>query len=77
MTNITPPPAKKRLGQHFLIDHNIIRKIITLADLQPAETVLEIGPGRGILTAALCQNASRVVAIETDKRMVDYLAQSY
>ena len=72
----TPPPPRKRLGQHFLIDPNIIKKIISLADLQPDETVMEIGPGRGILTAALCQKASKVLAIEKDKRLVDYLMQA-
>ena len=40
------PPPKKRLGQHFLIDQNIVRKIVAAAALQPQETVLEIGPGR-------------------------------
>ena len=75
-TPILPPP-RKRLGQHFLIDQNIIRKIITLAELQPDETVLEIGPGRGILTAALCSKVAKVVAIETDKKLVDYLTQAF
>lgn len=58
-----------------MIDPNIIKKIIRLADLQPGETVLEIGPGRGILTAGLCPNVAKVLAIETDKRLVDYLTQ--
>ena len=47
------PRANKRLGQHFLIDQNIVRKIVAAAELTPDETVLEIGPGRGILTEAL------------------------
>jgi len=60
------PPANKRLGQHFLIDQNIVRKIVAAAELRPEDTVLEIGPGRGILTEALSQAARRVVAIEVD-----------
>ena len=60
------PPAKKRLGQHFLIDQNIVRKIVAAAELTPDSTVLEIGPGRGILTDALARVARRVVAIEID-----------
>ena len=60
------PPAKKRLGQHFLIDRNIVRKIVAAAELTPEATVLEIGPGRGILTDALSRAARRVVAIEID-----------
>jgi len=60
------PPANKRLGQHFLIDPNIIRKILTAAAVTPEDTVLEIGPGRGALTAALSKVARRVVAVEID-----------
>lgn len=60
------PPANRRLGQNFLIDPNIVRKIIALADLTPHTTVLEIGPGRGILTGALSAAAGRVVAVEID-----------
>ena len=63
------PPANKRLGQHFLIDQNIVRKIVTAAELTPDDTVLEIGPGRGILTDALSRAARRVVAIEIDAEL--------
>ena len=57
---------RKSLGQHFLIDKNIVRKIVRLAELQPGETVLEIGPGRGILTEALLDSSGLVVAVELD-----------
>ncbi len=67
------PPANKRLGQHFLIDQNIVRKIIAAAELTPADTVVEIGPGRGVLTEALAPVVSRVVAIEVDRRLHDLL----
>ena len=60
------PRANKRLGQHFLIDPNIVRKIIALADLDQGNSVLEIGPGRGILTEALSRAAGRIVTIEID-----------
>jgi 16S rRNA (adenine1518-N6/adenine1519-N6)-dimethyltransferase len=60
------PPAIRRLGQNFLIDPNIVRKIVALAELTTETTVLEIGPGRGILTDALAQVAGRVVAVEID-----------
>ena len=63
------PPANKRLGQHFLIDQNIVRKIVGAAELSPEDTVLEIGPGRGILTDALSRAARRVVAIEIDPEL--------
>jgi 16S rRNA (adenine1518-N6/adenine1519-N6)-dimethyltransferase len=69
----TPPPAIKRLGQNFLTDPNIVRKIVALADLRPTDHVLEIGPGRGVLTEALCRTAARVTAIEIDARLHEYL----
>jgi 16S rRNA (adenine1518-N6/adenine1519-N6)-dimethyltransferase len=67
------PPAKKRLGQNFLIDHNIVRKILAAAQLTPADTAVEIGPGRGVLTEALAAVVSRVVAIEIDRDLHDLL----
>lgn len=64
------PPSRRRLGQHFLVDPNIVRKIMTAAALEPHATVLEIGPGRGILTRALCVSARSVIAVEVDARLV-------
>ncbi|MBD0316089.1 MAG: ribosomal RNA small subunit methyltransferase A [Nitrospiraceae bacterium] len=70
-----PPAAIKRLGQNFLIDPNIVRKIVTVAEIAPHDSVLEVGPGRGILTDALCHAAGRVTAIEIDPRLHAYLAE--
>jgi 16S rRNA (adenine1518-N6/adenine1519-N6)-dimethyltransferase len=67
------PPPNKRLGQNFLIDPNIVRKIVALADLSSNDHVMEIGPGRGILTDALCHVAGRVTAVEVDPRLHAYL----
>src|SRR6185295_11315772 len=67
------PPPNKRLGQNFLIDPNIVRKIVALAELNTSDHVLEIGPGRGILTEALCRAAGRVTAVELDPRLHAYL----
>jgi 16S rRNA (adenine1518-N6/adenine1519-N6)-dimethyltransferase len=69
MVSSAPPPPLKRLGQHFLIDPNIVRKIVATAELSDRDTVLEIGPGRGILTHALCRQAGRVIAVELDTRL--------
>lgn len=70
-----PPAAIKRLGQNFLIDPNIVRKIVALADISSDDHVLEIGPGRGVLTEVLCRTAGRVTAVEIDPRLHDYLAE--
>jgi 16S rRNA (adenine1518-N6/adenine1519-N6)-dimethyltransferase len=70
-----PPAAVKRLGQNFLIDPNIVRKIVESAALRSNDSVLEIGPGRGILTEALCRAADQVTAIEVDPRLHAYLSE--
>lgn len=67
------PPPLKRLGQNFLVDPNIVRKIVALAELTPSDHVLEIGPGRGILTEALSKAAGHVTAVELDPRLHAYL----
>ena len=67
------PPANKRLGQNFLIDLNIVRKIVALAQLKSSDYVLEVGPGRGILTEALCHAAGHVTAVEVDSRLCAFL----
>ncbi|MDY6796300.1 MAG: 16S rRNA (adenine(1518)-N(6)/adenine(1519)-N(6))-dimethyltransferase RsmA [Actinomycetota bacterium] len=63
----------RSLGQHFLIDGNVLRRLVTAADLKPSDTVLEIGPGIGTLTEELCDCAGRVVAVETDSRLATVL----
>ncbi|MFC1623799.1 16S rRNA (adenine(1518)-N(6)/adenine(1519)-N(6))-dimethyltransferase RsmA [Candidatus Omnitrophota bacterium] len=68
--NIRP---SKRLGQSFLIDQNAKKKIIDSSDVCGEDTVLEIGPGLGALTEGLCRRAKRVIAIEKDKRLYEYL----
>jgi 16S rRNA (adenine1518-N6/adenine1519-N6)-dimethyltransferase len=66
----------KRLGQHFLIDANILDKEIAAAGLTPDDTVLEIGPGIGTLTEALAGHAGRVVAVEYDNRFISVLGET-
>jgi 16S rRNA (adenine1518-N6/adenine1519-N6)-dimethyltransferase len=68
---------RKALGQHFLHDLNIVRKIIALAELKPGETVLEIGPGRGILTRALNETGSKIFAIELDRSLDERLQKEF
>lgn len=65
--------TKKALGQHFLVDDNVVGRIIELADLAGDDVVLEIGPGIGTLTLALCAAAPAVVAVERDADLVPVL----
>jgi len=58
---------RKALGQHFLTDSRILNRIVAAAELVPEDQVLEIGPGRGVLTRRLVQRAGRVVAVEMDR----------
>jgi 16S rRNA (adenine1518-N6/adenine1519-N6)-dimethyltransferase len=65
--------AKKELGQHFLVDENILRVIERLAELAPEDVVLEIGPGRGILTRFLAERVAHVHAVEIDRSLEPFL----
>lgn len=65
--------AKKSFGQNFLVDQNIIDKLITALDLQPGKTVVEIGPGRGALTEKLLGSSGSVIAIELDRDLIPQL----
>ena len=68
--------AKKELGQHFLVDENILRVIERLAELSPPDVVLEIGPGRGILTRFLADRVAFVHAVEIDRSLEQFLPAS-
>ena len=68
--------AKKGLGQHFLVDPQAVCKIVDGAEVGPEDTILEIGPGPGILTVPLAERAGRVIAVELDKEMIESLRQA-
>jgi 16S rRNA (adenine1518-N6/adenine1519-N6)-dimethyltransferase len=70
---VTHPRAKRRLGQHFLSDPRILSRIADALEAGPEDTVLEVGPGPGGLTAALVARGGRVVAIEKDADLVPAL----
>ena len=65
--------AKRRLGQHFLTDRHLLGRIADAVDAGPGDTVLEVGPGPGGLTAALAERAGRLIAIEKDRDLVPAL----
>lgn len=71
-------PAKRSLGQNFLVDPNISRKIVDCLELAPGDNVLEIGPGRGALTGhVLARNPGRYVAIEMDDALAGELERRH
>ncbi len=67
----------KALGQHFLRDPGILAKIVEAANLTPEDTVLEIGPGPGDLTAQLRERVRRVVAVEIDPSLCAHLRERF
>jgi len=68
---------KKRLGQHFLISRNVSEKIIQFAGIQPDDTVIEIGPGKGALTSALVETGAHIIAVELDSYLCGLLHEKY
>lgn len=71
------PRAKRRLGQHFLTDPRLLGRIADALGAGPDDTVLEIGPGPGGLTAALAERAGRIVVIEKDRDLVPALRERF
>jgi len=65
--------AKKELGQHFLVDENILRVIERLAELDTGDVVLEVGPGQGALTRFLAERVALVHAVEVDRSLGPHL----
>ena len=72
---MTAPSPKKSLGQHFLVDDNILGVIARLAELDHEDVVLEIGPGLGVLTTVLAQRCSHVHTVELDHRLEPHLRE--
>jgi 16S rRNA (adenine1518-N6/adenine1519-N6)-dimethyltransferase len=68
---------RKRLGQSFLEDEQMIRRIATLANPQGDETIVEIGAGLGLMTEELAKKAARVIALEIDPRLVSVLRDRF
>lgn len=69
---ITP---RKRLGQHFLADPNIVDKIVRIAEVGPGDLVVEVGAGTGVLTRALAETGAQVVAYEVDRAFTPVLRE--
>lgn len=67
--------AKKKFGQNFLIDNNIVKKIVSTANIDKETGVIEIGPGIGAMTEILAMNAGKVLCYEIDEDMVKILSE--
>ncbi len=72
-----PVRAKKNLGQHFLRDEEIARRVAATLDKAPPFPVLEVGPGTGMLTRFLLEQEREVTVVEVDRESVDYLNEHY
>ena len=66
---------RKRWGQHFLVDRNILNKVVHAAELEKGDVILEIGPGMGEMTLALARQVNKVIAVEIDRELVKILKE--
>jgi 16S rRNA (adenine1518-N6/adenine1519-N6)-dimethyltransferase len=69
--------ARKRFGQHFLVDRHYIERIVAAVDPQPDDNVVEIGPGLGALTGPLLERVKRLTVIEIDRDLASQLVSEY
>jgi 16S rRNA (adenine1518-N6/adenine1519-N6)-dimethyltransferase len=69
--------ARKSLGQHFLTDRRVLRRIVAATKLTPSDTVVEVGAGLGVLTAQLVRRAGKVIAVEVDEGLCDHLRRRF
>lgn len=67
----------RNLGQNFLVDSNIVRKSLDLAEVSASDIVVEVGPGLGTLTGALLERAAKVYAVELDARLFSHLEKTF
>ncbi|MEX2007982.1 MAG: 16S rRNA (adenine(1518)-N(6)/adenine(1519)-N(6))-dimethyltransferase RsmA [Candidatus Spechtbacterales bacterium] len=67
----------KVLGQHFLIDEGALTALLKAADIQQGDTVLEVGPGTGVITAALAEAGADVIAVEKDPALAEFLGKKF
>ncbi len=69
--------AKKSLGQNFLTSEKIAEEIVSAANVNSDDIILEVGPGKGILTRELLKKAGKVIAIEKDRRLAEFLRERF
>jgi 16S rRNA (adenine1518-N6/adenine1519-N6)-dimethyltransferase len=76
-SSFSPNPSKRRFGQNFLVDGGVVDRIINAVSPRTDETIIEIGAGRGALTARLLETTGRVVAIEFDRDLLSSLREKF
>ena len=67
---------KKSLGQNFLTSESVVNKIVETANLKHEDVVLEVGPGKGILTQTLLRSVGKVIAVEKDSELISFLQEN-
>jgi 16S rRNA (adenine1518-N6/adenine1519-N6)-dimethyltransferase len=77
MSRTTGLRARKALGQHWLVDRDILRRIASAARFTDEDTVIEVGAGKGALTRFLAERARRLIAVEVDPRLADSLRERF
>jgi 16S rRNA (adenine1518-N6/adenine1519-N6)-dimethyltransferase len=70
-------PAKKSLGQNWLVNEGVLDRIVQAASVDPGDTILEIGPGQGALTGRLAATGAKVIAVEKDRRLIETLKEQF
>ncbi len=68
--------AKRGMGQNFLVDQSVLDQLLATAQVSPADNIIEVGPGLGVLTRALAENAGKVVAVELDEKLAAELEKA-
>ncbi len=76
LNKYTTTNAKKKFGQNFLISEHVLNQIIETAQIEPTDTIVEIGPGLGVLTRELCLRAGKIISIEKDRDMLRVLQET-
>lgn len=76
LNKYTATQAKKKFGQNFLMSEHVLNQIVETAQIEPTDTIVEIGPGLGVLTRELCLRAHKVIAIEKDRDMLRALRET-
>jgi len=77
MKKYTSRKSKKRLGQNFLKSSAIARDLVHAAEINARDTVVEVGPGKGNITKLLLERAKKVIAVEKDKELIEYLQEKF